>query len=410
VSNHQIQNDQREQQRLLVFEYSMAGEDQQGMVGISIEGLVMLVATIEDALAGGFSPVVPLSDNLEGTQISADPRIEWKAVRDDDSLEDRLRELAEGTGIAFLIAPEINNHLARLTASVEATGCTVLSQPSRVIKKASDKLGALAALGVTGISVPETTTMEQFLEDESIPLPAVVKPRYGAGCIGVFRVDTEVDVRAAIDAAAALGILRDELIVQEFVPGKAMSLSAFGSGRRALVASINEQAIELGRPGEGSSYSGGSVGANYDGLDEVCRTLADAVVECFGLVGYFGVDFILNDDGDASIIEVNARLTTAFAGMHRIATGSYMAALADAASGFERSLPRLDGCCAFRTGHSASVPGIDRIPGIKIKTAPLFQSIRLVDAAGNEHAFFSAKGASRSAAAAAVDRIRFTGQ
>jgi predicted ATP-grasp superfamily ATP-dependent carboligase len=97
---------------------------------------------------------------------------------------------------------------------------------------------------------------------------------------------------------------------QRYIPGRPCSALALAAGGRAVVIAHSEQLV--GRPGAPFAYRGNIAPIPLptraaELLAATARTLAAA----FGLVGLFGIDFILADDGTPWTVEVNPRYTAA---------------------------------------------------------------------------------------------------
>jgi predicted ATP-grasp superfamily ATP-dependent carboligase len=94
---------------------------------------------------------------------------------------------------------------------------------------------------------------------------------------------------------------------QERIDGPSFSALLLGHRAGATLLGVTRQWI--GRPGSPFAYRG-SVGPWPLPLDALrrCQALGQALTESFGLIGLFGVDFILRDDQPMPV-EVNPRYT-----------------------------------------------------------------------------------------------------
>jgi predicted ATP-grasp superfamily ATP-dependent carboligase len=111
------------------------------------------------------------------------------------------------------------------------------------------------------------------------------------------------------------------LIAQPYVRGQHASVSLLCDGRDALGVSLNSQAIA---EGERFEYRGGVVPLDHPLRERALHVAVRACRAVPGLRGYVGVDVVLG--ADATVIEVNPRLTTAYTGLRR-AIGANLAAL-----------------------------------------------------------------------------------
>jgi predicted ATP-grasp superfamily ATP-dependent carboligase len=133
-----------------------------------------------------------------------------------------------------------------------------------------------------------------FESPDNARFPAVIKPRKGAGGIGCRMVES------------AIGLSVDEgIIVQDFLPGKPVSVSVIGTGSDSSAIAANEQIIGAAWTGaEGFRYCG-NITPLCPHLEELF-SLAEELISQLGLVGSNGVDFLLTERGPV-VVEVNAR-------------------------------------------------------------------------------------------------------
>lgn len=235
------------------------------------------------------------------------------------SAADFLAEQARHHDRVWVIAPESDGLLATLAEAVGSTRWVGCSVPA--IRVAASKSETRAHLAARGIAVPAA-----WRRGDGAPNAAgawVVKPDDGAG---------SEDCRLHPNFAAArddyLGRLAkgQPSVLESWVDGDPLSLSLLCSGGRAELLSINRQRI-FARPGELLAYRGVDLQAvpldSAAGrvLAELAQRIAGALP---GLAGYVGVDLVWRSSGKASndddpagpvVIEINPRLTCAYAGL-----------------------------------------------------------------------------------------------
>jgi len=294
---------------------------------------------------------------IGGHQIMAtvDPRFPLRGVRDVEVITlghsgMTLFDLIPSADAVWPIAPETGRCLEHMTELVAATGTRVLGSTPIGIREACDKAALPDRLREIGVAHPTTRVVRQ--KDEwrsivkSIAYPVVVKPQYGAGCEGVFVANTPIELEYAIEDI--FGLDRAALVlVQEFVSGTAASVSMLVGGQGAIPLALNEQSIHRTDPCSQTGtigpqklrYDGGATpferpltNRAFDAAVRTCNSIK-------GLRGFVGVDVVLGPS-DVFVIEINARLTTAYLGI-REAFDCNIAALAiDACEGNLASIPR----------------------------------------------------------------------
>ena len=109
----------------------------------------------------------------------------------------------------------------------------------------------------------------------------------------------------------------ENVLLERFIPGQAMSFSMLCSPKNFEVISINHQLINIKKNGE-LSYDGVSR-VNYEidqqlkiKIDDVANKIRRAIP---GLKGFVGVDFILDKNSNICVIEINPRITCSYIGL-----------------------------------------------------------------------------------------------
>ncbi|RXF74625.1 ATP-grasp domain-containing protein [Hansschlegelia zhihuaiae] len=209
-------------------------------------------------------------------------------------------EIAASADVSWLVAPETGGALARLTGLVRSRCPVVVGPDDEAIRIGSSKRLTAERLAGHGIPTPVTWRPDDVPPDATGPF--VTKPDDGAGCEAI----------RITDRRPPPGSLPPGHIVQRFVAGEAASLTVLRAGARTRLLAVNRQRVVVK---DGAfAFRGVSVGALGD-PDGRLAALADDIVQAIpGLEGLFGVDVVLGPGGP-SVIEVNPRLTTAYAGL-----------------------------------------------------------------------------------------------
>lgn len=228
---------------------------------------------------------------------------------------------------ALVIAPEQAGLLAGLVERVERAGVLHLGSRSDAVRVAADKLATLSRLAEAGVPVPPTLEACTPAAAASLGFPLVLKPRDGAGCVGLRRVLKPADLAEAWGQATAEAG-GSPLIAQPYVPGQHASVSLICDSRAALPISLNGQEIAEGARFE---YRGGVVPLEHPLRARALEVAARASSLVPGLRGYVGVDLVLG--ADAVVMEINPRLTTAYTGLRRAVDVNLAGVLLRAARG-----------------------------------------------------------------------------
>lgn len=331
--------------KILAFEYVCGG----GYLGRPIEwdilpeGYLMLHTLIEGLRAAGHHVTTLLDHRLTGLaeHLGAD-----KTLVADGELEALLHQALEGCDAAYILAPELEDALPSLVSLVEESGLVSLNSKAETIRQVADKLALYQALRRLGVRTPRSLPLGPgdravlARVGDELGYPLVVKPRRGAGCMGLTLVPDKGRFGEVFQRSAQMG---GELLAQEYIKGTPASVSLITDGTKARPLALNRQLLRLeGEP----TYLGGITPYPHPQAEEALR-LAVAVVEHLGLRGYVGVDLVLGEEGPW-IVEVNPRLTVAYHGVSRVADGNPASVLVEAVVG--RHLPeevRLEGYAAY---------------------------------------------------------------
>ena len=312
--------------RILVHEYVSGG----GLAGrpvpqsLAREGLAMRTALVADLAALGTHDIVTTADRR--FPVAPTPRVSVVTLSPRER-PSRLNALIEGCDAVWLIAPETGRRLERLAARVERRGKLLIGSGARAVRTASDKTRLPALLDGRRLAHPVTHLLPRGRLPRSLgrelTFPVGVKPGRGAGCGGVSVAWNRGELRRALPAARAESGATP-LVLQSFVRGTAASVSLLADGRGGVLPlTVNAQSV---RGSHRVLYHGGHTPLEHPLAGSAREAAAGACRAIPGLRGYVGVDLVLTDR-DAVVIEVNARVTTAYLGV-RAAIDANLAGLA----------------------------------------------------------------------------------
>jgi len=194
------------------------------------------------------------------------------------------------------IAPESSGILARYSTQVLQAGKVLLGSSPDAVAACADKLRTVAALEARGIACVPSWRLAEFRDQ--VPPPWIVKPVDGVGCEGIVRGDR-------LPEAAG------EWIVQPYVSGEPLSLSAVFDRGEAVCVSVNRQRIVTVDNGFRLLGCEVNVAEPDERWQRLCRRIAAAFP---GLWGYAGIDVIWTYRGPL-VVEINPRLTLSYAGL-----------------------------------------------------------------------------------------------
>lgn len=210
----------------------------------------------------------------------------------------------------MVIAPETGGVLNQLVLTLEKNKKQHYGSGSEAIATCADKLKCCQWLQQQAIATPDTYLAQDWLAeaDQHAEQEWIIKPIDGAGCEMTFRVDNA-------QARDYLSLLSNELmaqtIVQPFIPGVALSLSAFIDDTQIHLLSVNRQhiletdhqlSLQHCEPGHEDLVS----------QREASQLLRQIRATMPALWGFIGIDLVKSAD-QLWVIEINPRLTSSYA-------------------------------------------------------------------------------------------------
>jgi predicted ATP-grasp superfamily ATP-dependent carboligase len=272
------------------------------------------------ALVADFArvPGVEVVTLLPAHEIIQRPLLPARCVRTTDE-EPAFRELAACSDYTLVIAPETDNLLLNRCGCVQDSGGRLLGSSPDAVQLTGDKLALGRWLLERGISTPECRPAERHWAEQ--PFPVVFKPRFGAGSVATFLIQSGKDWSKAVHCAEVEG-WKGEMIVQPFVAGQPVSVAFLAGANEVLPLLPATQ--ELSWDGR-FRYSGGCLPLAAPLAERAIRSAARAVAAVPGLRGYIGIDVVLGNATDGSqdwVIEINPRLTTSYVGLRALAEGN----------------------------------------------------------------------------------------
>lgn len=191
------------------------------------------------------------------------------------------------------------------------TGSGVLAA-AVTMNKAASKRVFLAE----GISTPKSRTFHSFEGKQDLAsriesmfsLPVVVKATSQGSSIGVYIVDTREELVKALQEAFRYN---DEVLVEEFIKGKELTVAVWGNAEHMEAFPIIEITTLSGRYDYTSKYTKGAsshiIPARVS--EDKAKEIQDLAVKTFAACGCKGVarvDMMLGEDGTPYVIEVNS--------------------------------------------------------------------------------------------------------
>jgi len=314
--------------RILLYEfvtgggcYSLAGPAPHSLLA---EGRAMLTALAQDFARAGHALDVLI--DVRQPELSFPPGVRLRAVESARVEQQLLASLAGQADWTLIVAPEFDAHLLARCECVVKAGGRLLGPSLESVALTSDKHALATYLGSRGVALPAGVALEP---GERLPrdasYPAVLKPRDGAGSLGVRLVNSPGE----IDTITTPSRLED------FCPGLPASVAFFCGPHDARPLAPCRQRLD------GFAYLGGELPLPPELARRASRLAAQAVA-CLGpTLGYVGVDLVLGDEPAGArdvVLEINPRVTTSYVGLRVLAKSNLAAAMLALAEGREVEL------------------------------------------------------------------------
>jgi predicted ATP-grasp superfamily ATP-dependent carboligase len=327
-------------------------------VSILSEGFSMLRAIVADFKAAGHSVTTVLDSRVAALNppLDADHIVPVASFQEAERAIQKLSEVADA---AYIVAPESNQVLQSLVASIEQAGVASLNCRANAISNVADKAAMLKRVKEKGLSTPKTVILRASGDAAEITriicgifgFPLIIKPVDGVGCAGLSVVGNEQQVAAAVTKANSESVSK-HFVAQELIRGTAVSVSLFATGSEAFAVSLNKQDVSLMAPEEASTYNGGQVPFDSPFEREAFAAAETAVKAFQGLRGYVGVDLVLTEK-EVMVMEVNPRLTVSYVGLRKVAGFNIAQAIVNAA--LESELPESNQIVGYSVFSKVSV-------------------------------------------------------
>jgi predicted ATP-grasp superfamily ATP-dependent carboligase len=243
---------------------------------------------------------------------------------------DALAELAAAcvdTALAWIVAPETDGVLESLTRTV-APRVPIAGASADAVAVAASKTRTAETLALAGVPVVTCRSPHAPPPEGLRRCRWVVKPDDGAGCETTFLAAGWAEAVAIAGHGAV-----PRPVLQPYLEGEALSLSCIAARTGVRVVGINRQRVTI--VGGALRFEGVAVGLSHSGSWSA-QWLAQRVAAAIpGLRGWFGIDLVAGDEGPC-VLEVNPRLTTAYAGLRALGLNAAALVLDD----FEMVAPR----------------------------------------------------------------------
>jgi tyramine---L-glutamate ligase len=245
-------------------------------------------------------------------------------------IEEKLPEFLKESDVSWLIAPETENYLTKYAELFIKYGKIFVGSSPEAIKTTSSKYLTNKILAEAGINVVDTQPLIKGIPKSKTGW--IVKPDDGVGGESTYLIDDKKSLYELMNKEEAKNI-----IVQPYIKGKHMSMSLLVLNGDVQLLACNKQYIDINN----DRIKLLAIGVNEclsfkNEMFELAKKVVSAIP---GLAGYIGVD-LLGVDNELSVLEINPRFTTAYAGISESIGCNVAAKILD--TFLNKKLPNID--------------------------------------------------------------------
>lgn len=319
--------------KILIFEYINGGgfADTELPPSLAREGRLMLNAVLNDLLASGKHEITVLLDKRCMNNVPHGVNV--IAVQSQDDVLAVFTDALQHCDAVLPIAPETEQILWTLCTTVEQAGKKLLSSSSSAVAKTADKMETFRILSAQHIPTVPSHRLDKhphFYEQGT-----VIKARDGAGCENCFVCYNEDDFERLLVSLHN----PEHYLIQPFISGVALSLSALFNNGTARLLCVNRQFISI-LENQRLKLTGCEVNCHVEKAP--FQAIIGRIAQAFpDLWGYVGIDLIKQDD-HVLVVEINPRLTSSYTGIHEALGLNIMELVVQLLAGNAHPMPTKD--------------------------------------------------------------------
>jgi D-alanine-D-alanine ligase len=224
------------------------------------------------------------------------------------NVRDENFDVPAGTELAFITIHGTFGEDGQLQRILEARGIPYTGDGVRGSEIAFDKIESKKKFDAASVPTPRWQVIGAG-ERPSFDLPFVIKPPRQGSTVGVYIIRSADQVESALAEVAKFD---SELLVEEFVPGRELTIGILGDQALPILEIIPKGGFydfnnkyPFLNPQAGGAAEHVCPAKIDDARTRKIQELALQAFRALGLQVYGRVDIILPDDAAASVLEVN---------------------------------------------------------------------------------------------------------
>ncbi len=319
--------------RIFIQEFISGGglSNQNLDAGLLVEGFGMLRVLTKNCKKLGLEITITLDKRLKflSNFLEFD---HLEKISSNESFIEEGKKLLQKNDYFLVIAPGTNNLLSNIINEYSNSPSCSLNCDTNCIDFATNKSLVYEFCSKNGFNFPKTIKIAEDgscsliaknqaikridgigqLQKWELNYPVILKPNDGVACDGIKLCRTQEQLYSTLKESHQ-GIT----LVQEFIFGDNLSVTAYVWNGQIDLLSINEQIISLGN--DKSEYLGGITNVKYFLAKDVIAFCSEFLSKIDGLRGFIGIDLIVSRTDEQNreiyLIEINPRVTTPICGL-----------------------------------------------------------------------------------------------
>lgn len=295
-------------------------------IGQGVEFDYATVNSVKTLKKLGYESIV-INNNPEtvSTDFSISDKLYFEPLTVEDVMNIINLEQPEGVIVQFGGQTAIN-----LAEALEKHGVKILGSSLEAIDKAEDRKEFEEML--TKLHIPQPKGQTAFTVEEALVIannigyPVLVRPSYVLGGRAMEIVKNDNDLRLYMKEAIREITHDSPILVDKYIIGKEIEIDAITDGETVLIPGIMEHIERAG------IHSGDSISV-YP-TQTISQSVKDKIEEYtikigkeFGFIGLFNIQFIVDEQNEVYVLEVNPRASRTVPFLSKI-TGIQMSEIA----------------------------------------------------------------------------------
>ncbi|NHJ84834.1 MAG: ATP-grasp domain-containing protein [Asgard group archaeon] len=319
--------------RIFILEFASSGGlvDKELSGKLLVEGFGILRVLIENYKKLGFSVLTALDERLSFLKpfLATDEII---LISNKNAFRNLPTDFTHKCDYSIIIAPGTDGILSSLVALWQINTCQSLNSRIDAIDFCTDKTKVYKLCSELKINYPKTyqitskghyteITKSNAIKGEDWrkeinelfdSYPVILKQIDGVACENIFLCTNNEQAKQAFESS-----LKNEMLLQEYIKGNHLSITANVIEGNITILSLNQQFILLNY--DSSQYSGGICNIKH-ALENEIKIQVNKILKAIpGLNGIIGIDLVITQNGkhpsDIYLIEINPRPTTPICGL-----------------------------------------------------------------------------------------------